>query len=226
MLAVLANIFAFFALIADLAVAAIGYSPAAFRRVAASPEAQSAALIIAFLAGMSEMLGQSVILVVNRVALYRFAASIALTGATYALTVLTWSVSVVAVAPLTRLGAVGLADLPAVTGVLALAFAPRLFGVLSIAPYFGAALSNLLEVWAMALAIFGLHVGLDLPIGAAVFCGGAGFFVSYLFRTFVGRFFAKPIARLRRMVAGSTLDKSPRQILDDIMSRLDADAPR
>ena len=100
MFAILANIIGFFVLIADLAIAAIGFSPAAFRRVAASADAQTAALIIAFLAGVSEMLGQSVILIVNRVALYRFAASIALTGVTYALTVLTWSIAVLAVAGL------------------------------------------------------------------------------------------------------------------------------
>lgn len=226
MLAILTAIIAFFVLVAELAVAAIGFSPNAFRQAAASANAQSAALIIAFLAGMSEMLGQSVILVVNRVALYRFIASIALTGAAYALTVLTWSLAVLAVAPLTRLGAIGLNDFPAVTGVLALAFAPRLFGVFSIAPYFGVAISNILEVWAMALAIFGLHIGLDLPIGAAVFCGGAGFIVSHLFRTTISRFFAKPIGRLRQAVAGSTLEKTPRQLLDDIMAGLDSKTPR
>ncbi len=221
MLAVLADIGQFLALLVGLAAGAIGYSPSAFVRAASSAEAQSAALIIAFLAGVSEMLGQSVVLVVNRVPLYRFFASLALTGATYALTVLTWSAAVLATAPLTRLGAIGLDDFAAITGVLALAFAPRLFGVFSIAPYFGAALGNLLEAWSMSLAIFGLHVALDLPIGAAVFCGGAGFLVSYLLRTFMGHLLAKPIGRLRRVVAGSALDKSPRQIIDDILARLD-----
>ncbi len=224
MLAVLVDILQFFGLIASLAGGAIGYSASAFLRVAGSAEAQSAALIIAFLAGVSEMLGQSVVLVVNRVPLYRFLASLAFTGATYALTVITWSIAVLAAAPLTRLGAVGIDDFAAITGVLALAFAPRLFGVFSIAPYFGAALGNVLEVWAMSLAIFGLHVGLDLPVAAAVFCGGAGFLVSYLFRSFLGRLLAKPIGRLRHMVAGSPLDRSPRQILDDIMARIHDEA--
>ncbi len=225
MIAVFLDILEFFALIADLAVRAIGYSPSVFVRTANSAEAQSAALIIVFLAGVSEMLGQCVVLVVNRVPLYRFLASLAFTGATYALTVVTWSVAVLAAAPLTRLGAIGLDDFAAVTGVLALAFAPRLLGVFSIAPYFGAALGNVLEVWSMSLAIFGLHVGLDLPIGAAVFCSSAGFLVSYLFRTFMGRLLAKPIGRLRRVIAGSALDKSPRQIIEDIMARLDSGAP-
>ncbi|MEZ5892619.1 MAG: hypothetical protein R3C58_05685 [Parvularculaceae bacterium] len=82
----LSGILHYIALCADLAVNAIRVSPAAFARAAHSAEAQSAALTIAFLAGVSEMLGQSVILVLNRVALYRFLASLAFTGATYVMT--------------------------------------------------------------------------------------------------------------------------------------------
>ena len=218
--------FRFLAQTMHLAINAIQFSGHAFNDAAADPRAQSAAILIAFLAGVSEMLGQSVILVVNRVALYRFFASLAFTGASYALTVVTWSLATLAVAPLTRVGVLGVDDFAAVTGVLALAFAPRLFGVFAIAPYFGAAFGNLLEVWAMALAMFGLHMGLGLPIGAAVFCAGAGFLVSYILRAFAGHALAGPLGRLQRAVAGSPLDKSPRQIIDDVMSRLSREANR
>jgi len=197
--------------------AAMGFSANAFARAASSAEAQTAALTIAFLAGVSEMLGQSVILVVNRIALYRFLASLAFTGVSYVITALIWGVSAFAVAPLTRVGVLGPGDVAGVTGVVALAFAPRLLGVFSIAPYFGAALGNLLEVWAMALVIFGLRVGLDLPLGAAVFCGGAGWLVSYALRGFIGHLLAKPIGRLRLLVSGSPLDRTPQQIIDDLV---------
>ena len=226
MIAFMLNALGFLALIADLAIKAIGFAPSAFIRAAHSPEAQSAAIMIAFLAGVSEMLGQSVILVVNRVPLYRFLASLGFTGASYALTVVTWSVAVLAVAPLTRIGAVGLGEFAAVSGILALAFAPRLLGVFSIAPYFGAAIGNVLEVWSMALAMFGLHTGLGMPIGAAVFCGGAGFLASYVFRTFLGHLLAKPLGRLRRFIAGSALEKSPQRIIEDVLTRLDIEPRR
>ncbi|VAW08490.1 hypothetical protein MNBD_ALPHA05-1355 [hydrothermal vent metagenome] len=220
MQSVLADIFIFPLALVELATAAIGFSTGAFLRVASSAEAQTAAFVIAFLAGVSEMLGQSVILVVNRVALYRFLASLAFTGVSYALTALIWGLSVFAVAPLTRVGVLGPGDIAGVTGIIALAFAPRLFGVLSVAPYFGAALGNLFEVWAMALAIFGLRVGLDMPLGAAVFCGGAGWLVSYGLRSFVGHALAAPLGRLRILVSGSPLDRTPQQIIDDLMRRL------
>ena len=226
MAALIGDILDFPLLVLRLALAAAGFSTSAFTEAANSAQAQSAALVIAFLAGVSEMLGQSVILVVNRVALYRFLASLAFTGLTYVVTALAWGLSALAVAPLTRVGVLGLADFSGVMGVLALAFAPRLLGLFSIAPYFGAAFGNLLEAWAMMLAMFGLHVALDLPVGAAVFCGGAGWALSFVLRNFLGRLLAKPLGRLRLAVSGSPLDKSPQQIIDDLLLALSAEAKK
>ena len=211
------DIFHFPLLLIELAIAAMGFSATAFSTVATSPAAQTAALTIAFLAGISEMLGQSVILVVNRVALYRFLASLLFTGATYVVTALTWAGAALAVAPLTRVGVLSISDVAGVIGVVSLAFAPRLLGVFSIAPYFGVAFGNFLEAWAMTLAIFGLMVAYDLPLGAALFCGGAGWVVSYGLRSFFGHALAKPLGGLRRLVSGSPLDRTPQQIIDDVM---------
>ena len=223
MLSFLADILAFPLFMLALAGDAMGFSAGAFARAAVSGEAQTAALLIAFLAGVSEMLGQSVLLVVNRVALYRFLASLAFTGVTYVSTALAWALCAVAVAPLTRLGALGPAEIAGVIGVVSLAFAPRLFGFLAIAPYFGLALGNLLEALAMALAVFGLHAGFGLPLGAAAFCGGAGWLVSFLVRSYLGHALAKPLGRVRLLVSGSPLDRSPQQIIDDLARALGGD---
>ena len=204
----------------ELWLSAIAMSPEAFLRAATSGEARSAALLIAFLAGVSEMLGQSVILVVNRVALYRFIASLLFTGASYLLTAFTWAASAFLIAPLTAGASITAAALPSVIGVVALAFAPRVFGVFSLAPYFGAALGNVLEVWAMVLVMFGLAAATSLPIHAAIICGGAGWVVSYAFRAFLGRTLAKPLGKLRLAIVGSPLDRSPQQIIDELLANL------
>lgn len=222
--AALADFFAFPFLVLDLAGRALGFSAAAFAEAASSAEAQTAALLIAFIAGVSEMLGQSVILVINRVALYRFLASLAFTGFSYVLTALAWALCAIAVAPLTRLGVLTPGEIAGVVGVVSLAFAPRLFGFLSIAPYFGLALGNFLDAIAMALAVFGLHAGFGLPLPAAVFCGGAGWLVSYAARSYLGHLLAKPLGRVRVFVSGSALDKSPQQILDDLARKLSAES--
>ena len=119
MFALLLSIIEFFRGTTDLAIGAITLSADAFIVVASSPVAQSAALAIAFLAGVSEMLGQSVVLVINRIPLYRFIASLAFTGMTYAITALTWAACVVLVAPATRVGIITPTEFSAV-----LAFCP------------------------------------------------------------------------------------------------------
>lgn len=220
MTAFLSDILFFPLMVAELATGAIAFSTDAFRRAAAGADAQSAALTVAFLAGVSEMLGQSVILVVNRVPLYRFLASLVFTGATYVITALTWAVSALAIAPLTPVGALSPAEAAGVVGVVSLAFAPRLLGVFSIAPYFGVAFGNFLEIWAMVLAIYGLHIAIGLPIGAAVACGGAGWIASYGLRSFLGYALAAPLGRLRLAVIGSSLDKSPQRIIEDLIQRI------
>ncbi len=217
MQAFVAEIFHFPLLLIELATGAMGFSAAAFSKTATSQGAQAAAMTIAFLAGISEMLGQSVILVVNRVALYRFIASLFFTGATYVLTALIWAGAALAVAPFTRVEGLSLADSIGVVSIVSLAFAPRLFGVFSIAPYFGVALGNLLEAWAMTLAIFGLMVAYDLPLAAALFCGTAGWVVSYSSRSFFGHALAKPLGKLRLVVSGTPLDRTPQQIVDDVV---------
>ena len=224
MLALIGEILTFPLLLLELAVAAMVFSTEAFQRAATSADAQTAALTIAFLAGVSEMLGQSVILVVNRVALYRFIASLIFTGVTYLVTALIWTFSAILVAPLTRVGVIDLGDTLSIFAIVALAFAPRLLGVFSIAPYFGVAIGNLLEAWAMVLAIFGLRVALDLPLGAAVFCGGAGWLVGYLLRNFLGHALAKPLGKLRVFVSGSPLEHSPQHILEDIIQNIRGDS--
>lgn len=220
MLSLFGDILLFPLLVADLAMGALGFSAEAFRRAATGAEARSAALVIAFLAGASEMLGQSVILVVNRVALYRFLASLVFTGVTYVATALTWAAGALALAPLTPAGALSPTEAAGVLAVVSLAFAPRLLGALSIAPYFGIAFGHMLEVWATMLAIYGLHTAVDLPLSASVACGGAGWIISYALRSFLGRALGKPLGRLKLMVIGSPLDKSPQRIIDDLAAAL------
>ncbi|GJL92140.1 hypothetical protein [Hyphococcus sp.] len=217
---IIGETFGFISLLCEIAVGALSFSAKPFARAAGSGEAQTAALTIAFLAGVSEMLGQSVILVINRVALYRFLASLAFTGFTYVLTALAWALSAIAVAPLTRLGVLTPNEIAGVFGVVSLSFAPRLFGALAMAPYFGQALGNLLEALAMMLAIFGLHAGFGLPLHAALFCGGAGWVLSYFMRAYLGHALAKPLGRLRLAVSGSPLELTPQQIIDDLARRI------
>ena len=220
MVSFLETLFSFPLLAIQLAWSAMGFGVEPFLEVAASPRAQRAALLIAFMAGVSEMLGQSVILVINRVPVYRFLASLAYTGLSYVITAIIWTLSTFAVAPLTQLGLLEMTNIASVTGVLALAFAPRLFGVFSLAPYIGVIWGNLLEVWAMALAIFGLHMAIGLPVPAALFCGGVGWIASYYIRGHLGRALRRPLHKIRILISGTRLERTPQQLIDEAIATL------
>lgn len=217
----LGSIFAFPITLIALALEAAQFSSDAFLNTAATPKLQTAALIIAFLAGVSEMAGQSVILVVNRTPLYRFLASLAFTGLSYVATAVIWGACAIAVSMTVNIQSISWSELYSLMAVLCLAFAPRLLGVFAIAPYFGAGLANMLEAWAMALAVFGMHAALNMPILLATIIGLTGWFVSLGLRSFLGRALRRPLSKLRIAFSGSTLEKTPQQIIDDVLHRFD-----
>lgn len=220
MIDALVNTLSFLGLLISLAWQAAQFSSEAFMQVTVATDAQSAAILIAFLAGVSEMTGQSAILIYNRTPLYRFIASLAYTGLSYIATALIWGLSAICVSITTGTGMLSWFEITSVMAILCLAFAPRLLGVLTITPHIGPGIANILEAWALVLAIFGMHVALDLSIFVATIVGLVGWLVSVAMRTILGRVLRRPLAAMRIAVTGSTLEKSPQQILDDLMLRL------
>lgn len=194
-----------------LADGALGLKAPVFVGAADSP-ALAAALLIAFLSGVSEMIGQSVVLVINRVPLYRFLASLAFTGVIYLVAALTWATSVVLIAPLFGADIVSVIGYGGLFAIIAMSYAPRLFGVLTIAPYFGVALGYALDAWVLACVIYGLHAANDLPFRAAAICGLAGWTAGFVIRSLVGHFLRGPLTALRRAVSGSALEMSPQEL--------------
>ena len=203
---------AFLGLAVQLARGAIEFSRDVYVFAASLP-ALNAAFAIAFLSGISEMIGQSVVLVVNRVPLYRFIASLLFTGLIYLVAALSWAASVVVVAPLFRAEIVDVIGYAGLFAIISMSFAPRLLGVLTIAPYFGVAFGYLLDAWVLACVIFGLHAASDLPLLAATICGGVGWTTSFAIRALLGRVLREPLLYLRRLVSGSALEMTPQQIL-------------
>ena len=226
MLAIIDSILSFFSLVFALASGAMGLEKPAFMTAASGRAAVGAALFIAFLSGISEMIGQSIILVINRVPIYRFLASLVYTGVIYLVAALTWGASVLVAAPFFRAEIIDAIGYGGLFAVIAMSFAPRLLGVLSIAPYFGVALGHILDAWVMAAVIFGLHAATGLPLEAAAMCGLLGWSASFFIRTLLSRFLRTPLRRLRLAVSGSALELTPQQIAKRVADRLDDAEPR
>jgi hypothetical protein len=204
---------------ARLAAGAFSAERAAFARAAFDADARAAAMSLAIIAGLSEVAGQSVILVANRVPLYRLAFSLVLTALLFPIMALVWTASALIFAQIAdpALAMGQWRNAPQIAGVVALALAPRLLGALTIAPYYGPGLGRLIDIWVMALVIFGLQTALDAPAMVAAFAGVAGWIAQYALRRLGGRILRGPLRRLRIAVTGSALDKSPQEIIDAIL---------
>lgn len=199
-----------------LAAEALGFGHAAFEYVADEPWGWSLAIVIVFFAGVSQTFGESLVLFLNRVRPWRFVLSLLLTGVVYV-------AYVVATAWTLRLGTMLVPGvsvrLDPVIGILALANAPHLFGVLVLMPYLGGAIARLIEVWVLALTIFGLHVGLDIPVLLAGLSALSGWIVMRLLMALFGGPLSRLHAALRRRVSGSALDLDASTMVDSLVAR-------
>jgi hypothetical protein len=154
---------------------------------------------VPMLAGASELLGQSFVLVTRRAPRVQALASYAFTSLTYLVGVSVWTLMALLLLHLDRLTGVS----PQLAfAVVALGYAPRLLGILTIAPYYGELLGRGLDAWSMACVGWGFFVivGASLPVAAA--CAIAGWTVNHLIRHFGGYLSAPILSRLGLVVPG------------------------
>lgn len=192
------------------------FEPAAHAQLARLEHMQRLAFLVPFLAGASEMAGQSATLVLNRVPRVRFAASLVVTGLIYILTALIWALSTLFLAHRLELAS---APIGVVSAVIAVSFGPRLLGVLTIAPYYGEFLGRLLDGWMIAVAAFGIHIAVGLSGPLAALCSVLGWTVWIILRDGADRLLGPFIRYLEKAVMGAPLDLSFDNIEDIVRRR-------
>lgn len=183
-------------------VVALAVNAALFRRdafavVAANPAAASAALWIPFLAGVSELVGQSYVLAKRRIGRVRALASLVLTGLVHVTAVVIWACACIVFLELDHLGS---EPLLALLGAVSLGYSPRLLGLFTIAPFYGELLGRMLDAWAMACVGWGLWIVTHEPMAPVLFCAALGWLASFLARRFGGLAMA-PLLRLAGLVS-------------------------
>lgn len=188
-----------------------------FRIASTTPQGGRVALLIVLLAGLSQGIGQSVILFINQVKPIRFMLSLLINAllfvagfvflvfSTWLITLLPWSVQV---------------SFGVLLTVLGLSYAPLLFSFLAALPYLGGPLLSLLSVWNL-LAInvgFAAVTGVALPkaFGYVAF----GWIVLQVLQQTIGR----PIANVGRWiadtVAGVDLATDRREVVQMVRERV------
>jgi hypothetical protein len=163
--------------VVDLAGGALRLDPDAFAAVKTQEGGPGVALTIAFLAGLSMMLGQSAVLLANRVSRRRFVLSIVLGALVLILGFVLWATSSWLIAWLL------LDQRPRVLpyiAIVALAHAPLLLGFFVLLPYVGLIVHKLLRVYVLLALLVGLYAGYQASFWQAVLCAVVGWLLVQL----------------------------------------------
>jgi hypothetical protein len=162
---------------------AMRLNPEVFVAVARSPNGIYLAMTVVALAGISETIGQSLILFVNRLRPRRFIPAVLIGVISYVVGYLLWTTSVFVVVRYVF-------QVPAawvtIASVVGLAYAPQVLAFFELTPYFGNAFGILLTLWTMVALIVAMVAGLGLPLGQAVFAASLGWLLLQVVRRTVG----------------------------------------
>lgn len=193
---------------------ALRLDPAAFNAIQTSTTADVLTMFILILAGISVTLGQSVVLLANKVTPRRFVVSLLANGAIFAVKVLIWAAIFQLV---TRLFFGMQPSFPEMARGVGLAFAPLLLGFFILLPYLGAFLSRVLDIWSSLAMLLALQVILHLRFWQALVCALIGLGMIQLLRYTIGRPIGAFERWLRQTVAGVPLSYRMQELISTPM---------
>ncbi len=174
------------------------------------PKAGGVVLGVVIVAGISLLIGQSVILFANQVRPGRFALSLLINGLLLAMGWLMWSAAVWIT------GEYLFDESPRfvlVLRLIGLSYAPLVFGFLILMPYLGPFVQRVLHTWSFLIALKAVAMAYHVGFWPALACVGIGWLMMMALTSTVGR----PVVALRNLIwhrlTGTAMDLSPQEIL-------------
>jgi len=164
-------------------------------------------ITVVFLASISEAIGQSVVLFVNRVKKQRFALALLSSSVIYFFNYFFWVISISLIVKAV-LG-VQLKQKYEIAFIVALAYLPRLFGFLVFSPLIGTVINVLLKVWGMLILHSALVLILGLANREAALIVLMGFLATQIIRHSFGHPLIAWARALTKRVAGVDLKANP-----------------
>jgi hypothetical protein len=160
------------------------------------------AALIVLLAGVSESLGQSVVLLLNRVRPKRFVLALSITTVSHIVGYLLWTLTIWSVGSLLSQTEQSWRSVAVVVG---LAYAPQVFAFFELTPYLGNLIWGILSLWSMVAIIVALHNGLGVDPWQALLVSSLGWILMQAMRRTVGRPILRLQTWLQRRAAGVPL---------------------
>ncbi|MBC8164100.1 MAG: hypothetical protein H7Z42_23060 [Roseiflexaceae bacterium] len=175
-----------------------------------SPESGRVVLVIAILGGMGLLLGQSVILFVNRVRPARFVLSLLLNGIVFTISLVVWALAIWAIG---RFVFQTQPPLGLVMRLVGLSAAPYVFGVLVLIPYFGEFIYRVLSVWSSIIAVGATAFSFAVGWWPAFLVVGGSWLLIWALTNTLGRPLLAARNRAWQVVSGTSMDASVADIL-------------
>jgi hypothetical protein len=173
---------------------ALQLDPRIFAAIQIAPNGIWIALSVVAMAGVSEAVGQSLILFLNHIRPSRFGLAVAIATATHMVGYVLWTMAIW-LAGRALFGQ----DQPllAVASAVGLSYAPQIFSFFVLTPYMGNLFGVILSLWSMLAVIVAIRVGMHLEIWQAVVLASTGWILLQTMRRTIGR----PVMRLQRWLA-------------------------
>ncbi len=155
----------------------------AFQALYALPYRLEAAILVVFMASVSEAIGQSFVLFVNRVPPSRFLISLLVTAIFYVFNYGVWAASIWIINSFIFAGSARLLD---VASTLGFGYAPFILGFAIALPYAGETLYGLLTIWSVLAIATGLTVLTGTGFLQALSACGLGFLLLLILQRTLG----------------------------------------
>lgn len=181
----------------ELVRGAIALDPTAFQQLITLHLGGTASFCVVLLAGLSQGIGQGIILFANRVKPFRFILSLMIGAVLFAIGVWFWSVSTWLVAEFIlrqKNSAI------VVIQTVQLAYAPQIFSIFIALPYLGVPISIFLSIWSFLSYLVGMKAVLGLSVWEAFWCGAAGWAALQILQRTIGR----PVTKIGRWISNAT----------------------
>ncbi len=186
---------------------ALTLNPEAYTQINTLSNGNTIALTIVVAAGLSEAVGQCVVLFINRVKPLRFLLSLGIAAILFAVSYVFWAISVWFVSHLLYGTQLTELQLLTVLRTLGLSYAPLLWGFFMGLPYFGIPIFVLLSLWTLLAEIVGWETLTNLGTWEAFICTGFGWLIFQILQRTVGRPIVTFGQWVQNKVAGTQLIK-------------------
>ncbi len=171
----------------------------AVARYIGEPGSGQVAVAMVLIAGLSEAVGNSVVLFINRVRPVRFLLTLVVVSIVFAFTYLFWTLTVHLIA---RFAFSVSVSYSVVAELVAFGFAPRVFGFFEFMPVLGRPVASLLRIWSLLAVLLLVANVLDLSPWQALATAALGAVALLTLQQTIGRPLLNMGHWLQRRAAG------------------------